>query len=97
MRVTNILSDNLIQVDSDPVTIRRALEQNFSRAVRVLMKFVDESPCVICDEFSPKFRTQSGKNFHFMHYHKKETVRFIRDKIMILSPDQIRGKLGGKI
>lgn len=62
--------------------------RNFDRCVKLLIVIYGRK-CIVCDTLSPTFRTDSDVSEHYWTRHRKSTMEFIRDKILIKNPDEI--------
>ena len=93
MKIWNLFSDNPIEICADMNQIAIHIFRNFDKCIKLLNAIYGRK-CIVCNELSPSFRTDSGLSEHYWTRHRKRTMEFIRDKILIKNPDQIREMIG---
>jgi hypothetical protein len=90
MKRYNIFSSRVEQVDCDFKQIAIHIFRNFDKAIRILTEMAVDHRCIICDDLSLNFTSKASLADHLWNRHKKRTMEFVRDNIMILPPDALQ-------
>jgi len=88
LKIWNHFSHDPTEIYADLRQIAIHIFQNFDVGIKLLIAIYGKK-CIICDGLSPMFRTNSGLSEHYWTRHKKRTMEFIRDEILVKNPDQI--------
>lgn len=88
MIVFRLFSNVTSAVDATFKQIEIYINGNFNKVIKLLIEIYGQY-CVVCDYVSPDFRKESGVANHYYSRHRNDTIKFFRDNVMILSPDEI--------
>jgi len=89
MKRLNLFSSNPYIVYATIQQFSMYIFRNFDKVIRILVEIAKDNKCVICDDLSLNYSSKASLGNHLYLVHKKRTMEYFRDYIMILSPDEI--------
>lgn len=89
MRVVKLFSSVPDRVDATFKQIEIYINRNFNKVIKLLIVIYGRH-CVICDYASSTFRKDSDVTDHYYSRHRKDTIGFVRDNILIKTPEEIQ-------
>ena len=88
MKVRRIFTDFEL-VDATFLQIRNYINQNFNKCIKLLIGVYGRT-CVICNNFSPEFISDSGCAGHYYSRHREDTINYIKDTFMTKTEEKIQ-------